>query len=87
MARKLLTSQWQHGTPTAERLASLDFGPGTADLVLLCAFGPTLREKRSFEQLRARLLAAGFRAPAASHLIRTSRFLHRAGKSTYKMAR
>ena len=85
MARS--TSEGQYRTAGAEPLAGLDSGwPGSGDLVLLCAFGPTVQGERTFEQLRAHLLAEGFRAPAARHLIRTSRFLHRAGKNTYKIS-
>ena len=65
-----------------------DLGIGsTADLVLLCAFGPDLSAERTASQLRAELLAEGFTAAAARHLIRASGLLERPARNRYRLRR
>ena len=51
----------------------------SADLVLLCSFGPDLARTRTREQLHRALLLAGYRGPLGRHLIFTSPLLRRSG--------
>lgn len=49
----------------------------SADLVLLCSFGPDLDRTRTDQELRAALRSAGYGACLARHLILTSPMLRR----------
>jgi hypothetical protein len=51
--------------------------PTTAELVILCSFGDHLAGRLSGAQLRKALTQAGFRAPEARHIMRTSMLLER----------
>lgn len=49
----------------------------SADLVLLCSFGPDLDRTRTDQELRAALRSAGYGASLGRHLILTSPMLRR----------
>jgi hypothetical protein len=55
----------------------------TSDQVLLCHFGLDPDASRSSGQLRNALVAAGFGAPVARHLVRSSPLLRRAPNGQY----
>jgi hypothetical protein len=59
------------------RLAAEPFP--SADLVLLCTFGPDLARPRTRQELSRALLQAGYDGPLTRHLISTSRLLQRHG--------
>lgn len=64
-----------------DQLAAESFS--SADLVLLCSFGPDLVRPRSERELRHALLQAGYRGPLGRHLVLTSRLLERRGGNRY----
>lgn len=57
----------------------------SADLVLLCSFGPDLGHPRTERELRHALLQAGYRGPLGRHLILTSPLLQRCGGNSYAL--
>ena len=58
-----------------EQLATETFP--SADLVLLCSFGPDLNRTRTLHELQVVLRSAGYVGPLARHLILTSPLLTR----------
>lgn len=56
-----------------------------SDQVLLCSFGGDLTGEQTTRQLRDALVAAGFRARTARHLIRVSPLLRRSTKGWYRL--
>lgn len=58
-----------------EHLAAQPFP--SADLALLCEFGPDLGRSRTPQQLRAALRMAGFSGPLGRHVLLTSPLLRR----------
>jgi hypothetical protein len=91
IARRMLPNPKARGmhrpTPAPNRIGQhLHSEPfATADQVLLCCFGPDRETSgtRSHAELRTALVDAGFRAPAAHHLIRTTPLLCRAADGRY----
>jgi hypothetical protein len=63
------------GVAPLEHLAVEPFP--SADLVLLCSFGPDLDRTRTDQELRAALRSAGYGASLGRHLILTSPMLRR----------
>ena len=66
--------QWRRQGPggrvePVEYLAAEPFP--SADLVLLCCFGPDLGRTRTHRELRAALRSAGYDGPLGRHLIHT----------------
>jgi len=57
----------------------------SADLVLLCSFGPDLIRLRTARELCHALLQAGYRGPLGRHLILTSPLLQRRGLNRYAL--
>ena len=57
----------------------------SADLVLLCSFGPDLGHPRTERELRHALLQAGYRGSLGRHLILTSPLLQRRGGNRYAL--
>lgn len=66
-----------------DQLAADSFS--SADLVLLCSFGPDLGRPRTERELRHALLQAGYRGPLGRHLILTSPLLQRRGGNRYAL--
>ena len=64
-----------------DQLAAQPFS--SADLVLLCSFGPDLVRPRTQRELRHALLLAGYRGPLGRHLILTSPLLQRRAGNRY----
>lgn len=72
--------QWRRQGPggrvePVEYLAAKPFP--SADLVLLCCFGPDLDRTRTDRELRAALRSAGYSGALGRHLINTSPLLRR----------
>jgi hypothetical protein len=59
----------------------------SADLVLLCSFGPDLVRPRTQRELRRALLLAGYGGPLCRHLILTSPLLQRRAGNRYVLHR
>ncbi|MCA1695434.1 MAG: hypothetical protein LC749_12260 [Actinobacteria bacterium] len=59
--------------------------PTDADLILLCSFRADLDGEQTIDQLRKGLLAAGFRALHAHHVIRSSEILQRVSRNRYRL--
>jgi hypothetical protein len=68
-----------------EHLAAQPFP--SADLVLLCGFGPDLGRTRTRQELRAALRLAGFGGPLGRHLILTSLLLRRRAGNRFALHR
>ncbi len=71
--------QWRHQAPrVAERVEHLAAEPfPSADLALLCCFGPDLHRTRTHRELRAALRSAGYGGSLGRQLIHTSPLLRR----------
>jgi hypothetical protein len=59
----------------------------TSEQVLLCCFGLDQSAERSSAQLRRHLAEAGFRAPAARHIINSSPLIHRSSTGSFRLRR
>ena len=59
----------------------------SADLVLLCSFGPDLTSSRTHDELRTALMLAGYRGAFNRHLIATSPLLDRRAGNRYVLHR
>jgi hypothetical protein len=59
----------------------------SADLVLLCDFGPDLDRTRTRQELRAALRVAGFGGPLGRHLVLTSPLLRRRAGNRFALHR
>ena len=68
-----------------EQLASEPFP--SADLVLLCGFGPDLDRIRTRQELRGALRLAGFDGPLGRYLVLTSPLLRRRAGNRFALHR
>lgn len=59
--------------------------PTDTDLILLCSFRADLDGEQTIDQLRKDLLAAGFRAPHARYVIRSSEILQQVSRDRYRL--
>lgn len=59
--------------------------PTDTDLILLCSFRADLDGEQTIDQLCKGLLAAGFRAPHARYVIRSSEILQRVSRDRYRL--
>lgn len=82
--RRLPTRQPPAGQNTSLKHRE-DELPTDADLALLCSFQEDLDGEQTYDQLHKNLVAAGFRAPLARYLIRSSEVLHRASRNRYRL--
>ena len=85
-----LTSQRRRHRPerwvtTLEHLAVKPFP--SADLVLLCGFGPDLDRTRTHQELRLALRSAGYGGSLGRHLILTSPMLRRLRGNRFALLR
>jgi len=85
-SRRLSTRQPPTGQKTSIKNLEHQL-PTDADLGLLCSFQEDLHGEQTYGQLRKGLVAAGFRAPLARYLIRSSEILHRVSRNRYILRR
>jgi hypothetical protein len=73
LSRQRRRNGLERGVEPLERLAMETFP--SADLVLLCGFGPDLDRTRTLQELRVALRSAGYGGSLGRHVILTSPML------------
>ena len=85
LARQRRRNGLEQGVEPLEKLATEPFP--SADLVLLCGFGPDLDRTRTLQELRVDLRSAGYGGSLGRHLILTSPMLRRLRGNRFALLR